>query len=461
MVHRRQHASSNPRISLALIARNEEKYLADCLRSVADAVDEIVVVDTGSTDRTAEIAAEHGALVAGFEWIDDFAAARNFAIERTTGDVVLVLDADERLAAGSARAIRRAARQRTRDAWRLTLTNLGPEGPAGDAVETLRLFRKTSNFHYLGRIHEQPIIERPERTGRCAARIEHLGYNPQVFAEKDKATRNRRLIELALAETEGPSGHVGLRSLYLFYHALQGEGSQRRERLQTFADFVQENAGKLRGVLPWIPCGLIHYAAELRNAGRAEKAGETAGWALERYGEAPVLRGFLAHAALKRGDLATAERHLEASRKRTPAPVHTQYHLIPGSAQRLLTVTEAELRERQRRWAEAERLYRSADDRWTATRPRLACVQAIQGKTDEALETLKSLEMTDDLACLALALSLDAQSAGDLLRYGERVRSAAERNSRCASILARVERLGAAHRYRLEDFPEVQPLLYP
>jgi len=65
------------------------------------------------------------------------------------------------------------------------------------------------------------------------------------------------------------------------------------------------------------------------------------------------------------------------------------------------------------------------------------------------------------LACLALALSQDAQRGGDLLRYGERVRQAADRSSRCASILARVERLGAAHRYRLEDFPEIQPLLHP
>lgn len=461
MPHRRREAPPGPKISLALIARNEEKFLPECLRSIEGAVDEVVVADTGSTDGTAEIAEAHRARVVELEWTDDFAAARNFAIEQATGEILLILDADERLSPGSARAIRRAARQRTRDAWRLTLLNIGPDGPTGDPVQALRLFRKTERFHYLGRIHEQPMLERPERTGPCGAHIEHFHDAPGTPRENDKTARNRRLLELGLAETEGSGENVAVRSLYLFHHALQGDGDERRGRWQAFADFVRQRAERLRDAPPWVPCGLVHHAAELHHQGRDQEAADIAGWTLERFGEAPALRGFLAYAALRRGEPDAAERHLRAGRNRKPAPLHRGRHPIPKAAARLPALAEAELRERQQRWAEAERLYRAADDRGVATRPRLACVQAIQGKSDEALATLEGAELSDDLACLALALSLDAQKAGELLRYGERVRAAAGRSTRCASMLARVERLGAAHRYRLEDFPEVRPLLYP
>ena len=86
---------TEPSISLALIAKNEARCLARCLRSVVNTVHEIVVVDTGSTDATAAVARESGAKVFTFAWIDDFSAARNFALERTSTDWILVLDADE------------------------------------------------------------------------------------------------------------------------------------------------------------------------------------------------------------------------------------------------------------------------------------------------------------------------------------------------------------------------------
>ncbi len=78
-----------------MIVKNEENNLPACLRSVAGLFDEIVVVDTGSTDRTREIAAEFGARVFDFVWVDDFAAARNAALARATSDYAFWLDADD------------------------------------------------------------------------------------------------------------------------------------------------------------------------------------------------------------------------------------------------------------------------------------------------------------------------------------------------------------------------------
>ena len=84
-----------------MIVKNEKHNLPRCLDSAKPYVDEIIVVDTGSVDGTPEIAAEYGAKVSYFEWCDDFAAARNYAISQISGDWILMLDADEELVVNS------------------------------------------------------------------------------------------------------------------------------------------------------------------------------------------------------------------------------------------------------------------------------------------------------------------------------------------------------------------------
>jgi len=87
--------AGRPKVSLTMIVRNEEDNLPHCLASAADLFDEVIVVDTGSTDRTREIARKGGARVFDFVWVDDFAAARNAALARATGDYAFWLDADD------------------------------------------------------------------------------------------------------------------------------------------------------------------------------------------------------------------------------------------------------------------------------------------------------------------------------------------------------------------------------
>src|ERR1700749_3060760 len=96
-----------PRISAAMIVRDEEAVLEECLRSIRDEVDEIVITDTGSTDRSREIAAAFGARVLERPWDDDFSAARNHSLEAATGDFILYIDADERLDAACGGTLRR------------------------------------------------------------------------------------------------------------------------------------------------------------------------------------------------------------------------------------------------------------------------------------------------------------------------------------------------------------------
>ena len=82
-------------ISLCMIVKNEEAVLGRCLESIQDVVDEIVIVDTGSTDKTKEIAARYTDKIYDFPWCDDFSAARNFAFSNGTGESLLWMDADD------------------------------------------------------------------------------------------------------------------------------------------------------------------------------------------------------------------------------------------------------------------------------------------------------------------------------------------------------------------------------
>src|SRR3989338_7182709 len=88
----------NPTISLCMMAKNEEKLLEQCLNSVKSIADEIIIVDTGSTDRTKEIAKKFNAKIYDFRWVDDFSAARNESLKHATKNWIMVLDADESIA---------------------------------------------------------------------------------------------------------------------------------------------------------------------------------------------------------------------------------------------------------------------------------------------------------------------------------------------------------------------------
>ncbi len=102
-----QRHSTGPTVGLVAIVRDEEEMLPRSLASIKGIVDEMVIVDTGSTDRTVEIAKEFGAKVVEFDWIDDFSAARNFGLDHCTSDWVLHPDADEEFV-GTPKALKKS-----------------------------------------------------------------------------------------------------------------------------------------------------------------------------------------------------------------------------------------------------------------------------------------------------------------------------------------------------------------
>ena len=132
-----------PRLSLCMIAKNEEEFIGDCLASVSKLVDEIIVVDTGSTDRTIEIAESYGAKVLHHPWQGDFAAARNESLAHATGDWILVLDADETLPSEGHAELKKALRNKDNVGYALAIENL--MGEAGNEVQTALIFRLFQN----------------------------------------------------------------------------------------------------------------------------------------------------------------------------------------------------------------------------------------------------------------------------------------------------------------------------
>jgi GT2 family glycosyltransferase/tetratricopeptide (TPR) repeat protein/glycosyltransferase involved in cell wall biosynthesis len=203
-----KHATPAPRLSVCLIAKNEERFLAQCLRSVRPLASQIVVLDTGSTDRTVQIAREHGAEVHSFAWCDDFSAARNAALEHAAGDWVLILDADEELMAGQAEVLAREIQVSGVMGYRLPIIDRGREQEGRSYVP--RLFRNAPGLFFLGRIHEQAFSSIQVRCHQwglkhqlAKASLLHHGYAPDVVAERNKIERNRRLLERAVEELPG------------------------------------------------------------------------------------------------------------------------------------------------------------------------------------------------------------------------------------------------------------------
>ena len=194
-----------PKLSVCLIVRNEEKFLGQCLKSIRDLASQIVVVDTGSTDRTAEIAKEHGAEVHDFPWCDDFSAARNTALEHATGDWVLMLDADEELSAEGREKLKTAMTDPAVMAWRLPIVDVGREADGCSYVP--RFYRNAPGLFYVGRVHEQVFSSLEVRRAEWGlenrigdATLIHHGYTAELTRDRNKVERNLKLLERAVAE---------------------------------------------------------------------------------------------------------------------------------------------------------------------------------------------------------------------------------------------------------------------
>ena len=195
-----------PRLSLCMIVKNEEAQLARCLESVQGVAQQLVVVDTGSTDRTVAIAESFGATIVHHAWDGSFSSARNVSLDHATGDWILILDADECLTRGDLLLEALTDPDESVESCMLPLINFVGEQAHEEAVTapSVRIFRNRPEYRFTRALHEQILMAiqsaRPEATCRWLdAPIEHYGYLNSVVHDKDKIRRN---LTIAREEVE-------------------------------------------------------------------------------------------------------------------------------------------------------------------------------------------------------------------------------------------------------------------
>ncbi|MBP2637372.1 MAG: glycosyl transferase family 2 [Firmicutes bacterium] len=186
-------------ISVAMIVKDEEAMLEACLDSVKEIADELVIVDTGSVDKTIEIAKSYTDKVYCFLWQGDFSAARNFAINQCNCEWVLSIDADERIEVRQ-EYLRELITNTTKEAFMLPLKNFsGPGDSDFNIISVLRLFRNLPQYRYIGKIHEQIRIANQEAVGFSDYPvISHSYIEPR--RRQEKRWRNLHMLTAQLQD---------------------------------------------------------------------------------------------------------------------------------------------------------------------------------------------------------------------------------------------------------------------
>ncbi|MBL9077182.1 MAG: glycosyltransferase [Planctomycetes bacterium] len=294
-----------PRISLCMIARNEERFLGECLRRARPAVDEIVIVDTGSTDRTVAIAESFGARVLHEPWQDDFAAPRNTALRAATGDWILVLDADEFLLDGGCERIRELVESKVASGYHLHFTNLYGHGKTL-GVMMVRLFRNLPGIAYEGVIHEQvtPSLQRlaAERglvLASADVEVEHHGYTDEVMDQRGKNERNERLFKKQLAAH--PDCVYAHYKYGDFLRRLPGRSADARRLLDRCLELILAGPPSLPRELPYAGEVAALCALEAARAGDNVRARQVLDHGLRRFLPTPNLHYLAASLALAEG----------------------------------------------------------------------------------------------------------------------------------------------------------------
>jgi glycosyltransferase involved in cell wall biosynthesis len=195
--------SKYPTLSVCMIVKNEEENLPRALSSIRGVADELIVVDTGSKDRTVEVARGFGAKVFHFDWCDDFSAARNESLRHATKDYILWLDGDDEFQSNHPNELRELLKKHRGKAFHFLVQLLFEN--RRDEYYQIRLFPRRKDILFEGRVHEQPNYSL-RRSGiqslATQLRIVHHGYNsPDNIAQK--LERNLKILEAEQAEKKG------------------------------------------------------------------------------------------------------------------------------------------------------------------------------------------------------------------------------------------------------------------
>lgn len=294
-------------LSLCMIVKNESRVLADCLRSAKPFFSQIIVVDTGSSDDTIQIAKEFGAEVVEFPWPDSFALARNESLRHAKGDWVCWLDADDTLPFSSGEQIIDAVLSVPPQIGGLVVpirfVNDDPE--FGTQVDHVKVFRNKQGFFFEGRIHEQvlpSIREKGFDVTRIGAEVLHTGYDVSEEGQARKRERDSKLLKLDLEDR--PNHPFVLFNLGMTAH-FNGDHEEASKWLENSIFVAQNGESHIRKAYAL-------WAVSQREMGRPERALEIVQRGIAEVGQDPEL---FFHQGMLQTNLGNLEAAVESYRR--------------------------------------------------------------------------------------------------------------------------------------------------
>lgn len=218
----------NHTVSLCMIVKNEEKYLTKCLNSVKDIVDEMIIVDTGSNDRTVEIARSFGAKLYFYKWNNSFSDARNESLKYASKDFILIMDGDDEFCSGDIDKFKKLINGNLdENAVYLfeTYSYCGSSVEENNITINLnpRLFKNNHGFKYAGEIHNQLVNKQYEVKDISEnIRIYHYGYLDDIMKKKDKKNRNIPILKEQLRkDPQNKFAHFNIGTEYFVENNLE------------------------------------------------------------------------------------------------------------------------------------------------------------------------------------------------------------------------------------------------
>lgn len=254
-------------VSLCMIVKNEEDVLERCLKSAAGLADEIIIVDTGSTDRTKEIAGKYADQVLDFAWCDDFSAARNFSLRAASNNWIFMLDCDEYIKTMDVEELNYFRKHLSDSVGSVSRENLVTENGVqvvNNTDNTERFFDRRL-YHYTGIIHEQLTPKRGKEISAYLLQttIFHTGYDMTEEEQRAKYLRNYTLLKKQL--------ECGPENPYLYYQL--GKSCEIIEDYAAACDYYSKGLSfDLDPELAYVQAMVVSYGNALLRTGKKEEA---------------------------------------------------------------------------------------------------------------------------------------------------------------------------------------------
>lgn len=250
------------RISVCMIVKNEEEYLEECLKYIANQVDEIVVVDTGSTDRTREIAVRYAGKCYDYSFQDDFAAARNYSLSLAAGDWIMIMDADERIDENNLNKLKKSIEQCDDNIGGFHITKYNFFKDGGWYISRgLKLFRNNPKIRFEGEVGESvsaAVKKAGYKNKEADVFVNHVGHGKpyrsrhnknvlylSIFSKRLKKDPNNVFLRAYVAVLERAEGHLD-KAIEWIETSVELQGAKNDFMFQLFAGHVYKANERFR-----------------------------------------------------------------------------------------------------------------------------------------------------------------------------------------------------------------------